>query len=257
MRGCWPAIIDQDTWDTVQSILGRLRRGGSGGAPKRTYAFQGLLRCAACGMRMCAHTMPSGAYRCRSTGASIGCGQGVREDRVLPWGRAVMAWLEGAADRAAVREAVEAELRDEPISGRPADALDQIDGTLERIGQRYEWGEFAEATYRAKRTHYLALRAEVEPTVASRGAQGITLTGLVDAWDSNDPLTRRQLLWTLFDSLDVLRGAVVAGQPRQEVEAEVAAYLSGWVGPDGLPLRLRFAEASDVETSVGAEPGSS
>ncbi len=87
------------------------------------------------------------------------------------------------------------------------------------------------------------------------------MTGLVEAWDSNDSLTRRQLLWALFDSLDVLRGAIVSGQPRREVEAEVAAYLSGWVGPDGLPLRLRFADATEIdrvaEAAAGADSGSS
>ena len=75
------------------------------------------------------------------------------------------------------------------------------------------------------------------------------LTGLVEAWDTNDALTRRQLLWTLFESLDVKDGAIVAGQPRREVEAEVAACLEGWVPPNGQPLRMRFADAVDSEAT--------
>jgi hypothetical protein len=196
---------------------------------------------------MYAHTMRSGVYyRCRSTGAEIGCGQGVREDRLLPWGRALMVRLEGTADPAAVHHAVEAELGHEAANVRPVDALAQIDANLERIGLRFEWGEFDADTYRAKRERLLLLRAEVEQSAARLGDPQLVLTGLVQAWDTEDAMTRRQLLWTLFDELDFVSGRIIAAQPRREVEAEVAAYLADWQNHDGLGLRLRFAEGREV-----------
>jgi hypothetical protein len=74
----------------------------------------------------------------------------------------------------------------------------------------------------------------------------LVLTGLVQAWDTEDAMTRRQLLWTLFDELDFVSGRIIAAQPRREVEAEVAAYLADWQNHDGLGLRLRFAEGREV-----------
>lgn len=253
--GRWPALIDRETWDVVHSILARLRRGGGGGAPKRIYPFQRILRCGDCGCRMYAHTMPSGAYyRCRSTGAEIGCGQSVREDRLIPWGRALMAWLEAAADRSAMRQAVEDDLGRTEIA-RPADALAQIDGNLERIGLRFEWGEFDEVTYRSKRERLLTLRVEVERSLAAPPEPRLTLTGLVDAWDADDALTRRQLLWALFDELDVRGQAITAGLPRREVEVEVAGYLANWTVA-GAPFGLRFAEGSGAVSAAAGKVAS-
>lgn len=44
---------------------------------------------------MYSHMLRSTAeYRCRSTGTYVGCGLGVREDALLPWGRSLVEWLE-------------------------------------------------------------------------------------------------------------------------------------------------------------------
>ena len=57
------------------------------------------------------------------------------------------------------------------------------------------------------------------------------LTGLTEAWDTGDAVTRRQLLRTLFAELDVKEGRIVGYRPRPEVASEVIRYLEGWTPP--------------------------
>jgi hypothetical protein len=71
-------------------------------------------------------------------------------------------------------------------------------------------------------------------------------------------LTRRQLLWTFFEELDVEGGNIVAIQPRREVEAEVIALLDGWRGFHGVVPRLRVVgQRPQLPTpEFGADPDS-
>jgi len=162
-----------------------------------------------------------------------------------------MAHLEAASDPDVVRGAVEAELGKPTGAGRPANALAQIDATLARIGQRFEWGDIDADEYRTRRAEMLAVRAEVEQSQARAQAPRLVLAGVVDAWDTEDAMTRRQLLWALFDELDVSSGAIVGARPRREVEAEVATYLAGWPGLHGAPLRVRLGgDAGGSATGV-------
>ena len=74
-------------------------------------------------------------YRCRGSAATghPGCRRGVREDDLLAWGGALMAFLEGRNDqREAVAEALAA-AADSPPYCSP-DAASRIDAQLERVG---------------------------------------------------------------------------------------------------------------------------
>jgi hypothetical protein len=191
---------------------------------------------------MYAHTFPSGSYyRCRSTGTYLGCGLAVREDALLPWGRSLMEWLESAPERPDLEPALR-RLRERPV--RSPDALSQVDATIARLDQRYEWGHFdtpeTETDYLRRRADLVALRRQLE--AETKPTPTIRLTGLVQAWDTGDMLTRRNLISALFEVIEVVKGGRIVGmKPRSEVAAELAHYLAGWPGLEGEAIKLRFA----------------
>jgi DNA invertase Pin-like site-specific DNA recombinase len=231
VKGQWPALVDDETWQAVSARLARYRGGAGGGPGFRAYAFVGLLRCAHCGGRLYGHFMNGRAYyHCRSTGTTLGCGRGVREDALLPWGRSLMEWLETATDRAEIVRTA-ADLADMP--SRPPEALAQLEASLERVGQRFEWGDIGAEEYREKRERLLALRAEI---IGSITPPSQLPAGLVDAWDTAGNEVRRSLLANVFSELDLQDGAIVSARPRAEVAGEVARKLAAW----GQALRLRF-----------------
>jgi DNA invertase Pin-like site-specific DNA recombinase len=233
--GQWPALVPREVFDAAQAVLDRRTKGGGRGPHGRTYAFQNLLRCADCGTALYAHTVHSVAYyRCRD-GGPIGCGQAVREDRLVPWGRSLLSWLESAKDWPDLSAARDA-LLDRP--SRPPDALAQIDASLERVGQRFEWGDIDAQDYREKRERLLGLRNEVlSANTPSRRL--IPVAGLVEAWDGGDPIIRRALLANIFTAIEVRGGQVVRATPRPEVAGEVEARLRGW-RTNGRELSLRY-----------------
>jgi len=235
--GRWPPLVPRETFDAVQRVIATHYRGGGGRSGRRQYAFQGLLRCADCGVRLYAHSQDGLTYyRCRSLGDAVGCGQALREDRLLPWGRSLMSWLEAAADWPDLGPTRDA-LLDRP--SRPPDALAQLDASLERVGQRFEWGDISAEDYHDKRGRLLALRAEVADT-DRLSLPRLAVAGLVEAWDRDDPVIRRALLSNLFAVLDVRGGRIVEAWPRADVAAEVGERLRGWPGLDGLAPRLRY-----------------
>jgi len=80
------------------------------------------------------------------------------------------------------------------------------------------------------------LEAEQKP------ASTIRLTGLVQAWDTGDMLTRRNLISALFEVVEVAKGGRIVGvKPRPELAAELSHYLAGWPGLNGETVKLRFA----------------
>jgi DNA invertase Pin-like site-specific DNA recombinase len=236
--GRWPVLVPRETWSAVQRIIDSHSRGGGGGRKSRAYAFQGLLYCADCGIRMYAQTMKGKHvyYRCHLSGDAFGCGRSVRDDALRPWGRSLLAWLEASAgwpDLTVARDA----LLQRPA--RPPDALAQLDANLERVGQRFEWGDISADAYQDKRRRLLALREELLATDRLTVPQ-LAVAGIVAAWDTGDPVVRRALLSNVFARIDVRGGRVTEAWPRNDVAAEVGERLKGYPGLDGHELRLKY-----------------
>jgi hypothetical protein len=68
-----------------------------------------------------------------------------------------------------------------------------------------------------------ALKAEVEAFDVE--SPPINLVGIWEAWSAGDPVTRRELLASLFDEVDVEDGHIVGVMPRQDRAAEIAALI--------------------------------
>jgi DNA invertase Pin-like site-specific DNA recombinase len=227
--GKWPAIIERRQWDQVQRLLNRYHR--KGGRPdqatglERSYAFQGLLRCAKCGRRMHCHPMKGRAYyHCRSNDAANPCRKLVREDALLPWAEGLLRVLD--AYRPADLERSVAEQLAARQSRLNPSAIAQLEGSIERLGKRFEWGHITESEYRAEWERLVARRDEL---TASAGMAVDTATlplgSLMAGWNSGDNRTRRDLLAVFFEELDVLDGQITAVVPRKDREAQVVALL--------------------------------
>jgi DNA invertase Pin-like site-specific DNA recombinase len=236
----WPAIVPRDLWDAVQRQL-RLRASTRAGrrprGEPRQYAFGGLLRCA-CGRKM--HSQADGPrlyYRCPGTDAAEACRHLVREDRLLPWAEDVIRRLDALESDSQLRAGV-AELVGAALP-QGADAMAQVDATIDRLGKRYEWGHVTDAAYRAEWDRLHEIRSELEGAV--RSDPPIPLDGIWQAWQTGDQVTRRELLGLLFDELDVDAGAIVGYKPRQDQAAYVARLMDR-LGPDA--LAIPFAEAA-------------
>jgi len=226
----WQPIIEKAAWESAQRQL-RLRQ-WSGGRPRREgnheYVFQKLLRCT-CGRKMHAQPVKGTAYhRCPGTDAADACHHLVREVALLQWAQDFFLRLsryEPGTFAARVRQ------MDAPA--RSADAAHQVRARMKRLGQRFDWGHIDEGAYRQEWERLETLKAEFETLEVERPP--INLVGILDAWNTGDPVTRRELLANLFDELDVEGGQIVGVKPRQDRAAEIAALIDLIYGepPDG------------------------
>jgi DNA invertase Pin-like site-specific DNA recombinase len=85
-EGCHEPLVDRDTFDRVQAVLGRRQLGRRGGRPRpRHFAFSGKLVCEACGKVMQGRTQDGfRGYVCSTWRAHDGCTRnGVREDVLM------------------------------------------------------------------------------------------------------------------------------------------------------------------------------
>ena len=249
----WPAVVTQAQWESVDRLLGRYHRMGGRrhqhDGQEGVYAFQGLLRCDESGARLqvdrqwkkrkrTGEIWSLVYYRCRGTDGHVT--HGIREERLLTWGRELMVFLESRSDqRDAVAEAL-ASAADQPPY-RSTSAVDHIDAQLARVGQRFEWGDINSEEYREKREWLLSQRENADQPIAQ---PTMRLSGLVDAWDRGDALGRRELLATLFVELDVRDGAIWRGRPQPEIASELSAYLEEWPLPLLTDLPNRFGGSS-------------
>jgi DNA invertase Pin-like site-specific DNA recombinase len=216
----WPALIEPEVWRAVQRRLGPNQ--GRGGRKTRAYAFQGLLRCA-CGAKLHGHFFRGVRYYlCRHTDQVLPCSApGIREDDLLPQGRAIFAALD-ALKPSDFHDQIG---RSESRHVQPVNALAQVDATIERLGKRFEWGHLDEAAYQAEwqrlneRRHELLAAQEVKPRA------GLRLAGLLDAWDRADHIGRRELLASLFEELHVHAGRIESFTPRQDRAAEIVTLM--------------------------------
>lgn len=227
LEAAWDALVDQETWKRVQRLKSRYHRAGgrTGVANERQYVFQGLLRCTRCGSRMHCHTIKEVPYyNCRGNDRVDPCKRGVREDALLPWAERLFAALDEYRPEELPAE-VDRLLRSDGPAPAP-DALAQLDRNIERLGHRFEWGHIDEMRYRQEWDRLQAMRRDlVSANQRQRATPPLPLDGLMEAWQTGDPVTRRELLLALFEELDVEERRVVAVVPRKDRAAEVADLL--------------------------------
>ena len=101
-----------------------------------------------------------------------------------------------------------------------AETLVSIDSRIARLGQRFEWGHIDQTQYQVEWTRLQSLRQQFADQTQRR--QRVQLSGVRDAWLKGDAVTRRDLLSTLFDEMDVAGGQIVAVKPRSDRVREVA-----------------------------------
>ena len=82
-----------------------------------------------------------------------------------------------------------------------AESLVSIDSRIARLGQRFEWGHIDRSQYQVEWTRLQSLRQQFANQTQRR--QRVQLSGVRDAWLKGDAVTRRDLLSTLFDEMDV------------------------------------------------------
>jgi DNA invertase Pin-like site-specific DNA recombinase len=214
----WPSLVSDSLFRNAQAIS--RRRVGRGGrrvpGTEFPYAFKGLLRCS-CGERL------HGAGKTNRKGVYYACRHGreklvpcverwVREDEIAPWARALFVELEGLtpgdfAQRIDRR-------RTKPVADSRG-AMESIDRSLQRLDQLFMWGHWDEPRYRAERERLAGLRKDLQdpaqPTTTNED-----LTGLVEAWDRGDGVTRRELLARFFSDIHIRDGRVNGCTPRPD-----------------------------------------
>ena len=233
----WPALIDRAIWNAVQAKLARFHHKGGrreqATGKERAYAFQGLLRCLNCGGPMHCHWMKDRAYyQCRGERAT-GC-RGIRDDYLRGWAHGLMEWIEDQAE-------IKVTFAQAPRCEKPRLSLARIDQTIERLGQRFEWGDIDADTYRAKLADYRALRAEaVAELDRAQAAQAPRPwpSNLVDTWEQATPASKRGLLAHFFEAIDV-DGGRVAGCKLRPIHAGLAEILEQYrrSSPGGIRTR--------------------
>jgi hypothetical protein len=244
----WPAIVDEETWESVQRLLSRFHRKGGrrnqreGG--EREYLFRGLLRCAQCGGKLHSHTLRYGAYyRCRGNDRAEACKKGIRDDVLTKWAEylfAALASVEPDGFAAAVADLV-------PVMDgtAPSDALADIDRQLERIGWRFDNGYMLKDQYEFKWAQLQKSRADVVARHQTPATPRLVdrIDGLLSLWRGGSVAARRAVLLELFEEIDVQEGRIVTLKPRDDAQgraAEVEALLrqiDSWRSPGGIRTR--------------------
>jgi DNA invertase Pin-like site-specific DNA recombinase len=217
----WPALVDSDLFAVVQRR--RKRYWHHSLKAERTIlpaAFRGLLLCD-CGkrMRIQRNSMGRRYYQCHPDGLIGAHAVRIPEATILPWAHDLMTRLDAIRPGDFDQAVADAAGKAVPVS---AETIESIDRAIERKGKRFEWGHIPEAEYLSE---VARLRSVREQLLAKPKPAAVRLTGLLEAWDSDDPQVRNELLLALFDGLRIKDGEIVAYIPRFEHAAEVTRIM--------------------------------
>jgi site-specific DNA recombinase len=207
--GAHEPVISRDLFENVQALLKRNSGRSRTLQPKaaREYLLKGIIRCAHCGMPMCAQTYANGHryYRehrgsrgegtCVNVGGSVACevvdeqvGRFI-ENMMLPED-----WLEAALERISLRDEV-ARVRAE---------REQLREKLRRLGKAYVDSMVDEADYeRHKAQLEFDLASLVVPEADAVAEAGRLVQHLPELWAKADLSERRRLLLTVLDAVYV------------------------------------------------------
>ncbi len=284
-RGGWTravhqAVLDPDLFAEAQ----RTRAANQTNPAKvnhrhRRYSLSGLAVCGHCGGPLHFHTSRGGRARvyCYQARQASSCGQrsvfldGI-EEQVAAY-LATFALPEGMVGRiVALHERARDDQDDAERRRR------DIDGRLERLKRMFEWGDLTETAYLADRERLRTEQATLTTSTDWAGVLGNAaafLGNLPAAWEAANPAQRNALARTVFRSVEIADGRVVAVVPQPdfapffnltEVEAQSperdegqpvaaaperqASTLAG--GSDGLRSRARTLKPGFVV--VGSPP---
>jgi hypothetical protein len=114
------------------------------------------------------------------------------------------------------------------------DALAAVDRQVERLKWRFDFGYATEEEFAEKMAFLRSEREEIAKPVSVK----VPITGLVQAWDSGDNITRLALLRNMFAGLIIRGDDIIDYEPRPEVAAEPRNLLDGYAGFGGRYIPL-------------------
>jgi DNA invertase Pin-like site-specific DNA recombinase len=212
IRAQWPPIIDEPTFDRVQSLMEGRKIQARRPAPE-SYIFGRLLVCARCGGIMRAtRTQGHAYYHCRRDVSDRCSSAAVREDVLLAWAGALFGRI---ADRIGNGLTVSSET---PKRKSPGPTVESIEASLNRLELAWVRGTATENLYATERARLLGKleQAMIAEVVPSPDALPIDWKAMFSDWQRANPAMQRRTLNKLFEALYVEDGAVISYNPRAE-----------------------------------------
>ena len=244
VRGTFPAIIDWGLWTRCLEI--RRSRQRERGRGDHGVTLTGLLVCGSCGDNVRAKAARERrVYLCRTREAAGRCSEARADANALE--TEAREWLRTIRVQASWRDLY---ARARSKRGRGGQTPDErrraVEAKIQRL--RVSWESGARTDEGAFRREIGALRQELE-TIATttelpRPVQqhAATIESLGDRWDEMSSTQRRRLLGTIFESITMKDGALLAAKPR----ADWVRYLED--------VTALSEPCGPVEGLVGIEP---
>ncbi len=245
MRGAFPAIVDEATWDACQQVALRNRRvptatGRRGPSP---YLLSGVLRCRRCGSTMSGerrlpdrtHHEPRFTYSCYLRRVAGECDAPyARQDRLET---ELLEVLRAVALPAGLADAVDADVA-AGLSATHGESLTatfrKLDARLDRLRDMYELGDIQRDEYLARRSELAAQRAKLSerPPLPLVATQGERLRTVLDEWKDMSPDERRLLVGSVFEEIRAEADVIVDLLPREVWKPYMRAVLPKKGGPE-------------------------
>lgn len=203
-KGQWEPIVDRETFEAVQAVLGQ-GRGRNPGGGRRKWVLSGHLYCGQCGHGM---VVNGPRYICRDTqrGAGKACGSVTRSREWLE--AAVQGYVFSAIANGHVPQGGADAAGTEDLSGR----VKTLEAEIEKLMRAYRAEVFTleevgplVATVRAQLAE---ARVQAQRAAAAKAADvGALGLELIDVWQDETPETlsqRREILARYVERIEVL-----------------------------------------------------
>jgi hypothetical protein len=229
-RASFDGFLPLDLYQIVQEVKARRSRRHYGGrTTPQVYALSGAT-CAECGGRFTAASKRR--MRCRSAAQHAGCTQGSVPSEIIEgqFRSGVLAYLDlPSAQRARLASLIRAKL----AKGSDAAKASRLRAAIRRLTDAFTWGGIEDEDYR---TQLRNLRADLDAVTkipderrileAIRVAQDVP-----KLWDLANAERRRQLVWEMFETVNVLGGRIVRVKPTPAIAPLLALQVRN-SGPD-------------------------
>ena len=177
------ALIDEDTFDTVERILRDPSRRTTPGRPAGTFLGGGLLRCGRCGGTMSASSKDRAPIYMCSQGRHLSRRRSLLDDRVLALVRDVLLGLEA-------RGLLTMTPADDEEGARMREEVAEVEGRREELADLVSTGAMTPADYARAATRITAQLDDLTARLTRRsrrpalGALAASAGGVGAAWDA-------------------------------------------------------------------------